>query len=64
MSRNIYCIIMAGGAGTRFWPISRQSMPKQFLDILGTGRSFIRHTFERFARLVPPEHFLVMTNSA
>lgn len=64
MSKNIYCIIMAGGAGTRFWPLSRQSMPKQFLDILGTGRSFIRHTYERFARLVPPEHFLVMTNSA
>lgn len=64
MSKNIYCIIMAGGAGTRFWPLSRQSMPKQFLDILGTGRSFIRHTYERFARLVPPEHFLVMTNNA
>jgi mannose-1-phosphate guanylyltransferase len=64
MSKNIYCIIMAGGAGTRFWPLSRQSMPKQFLDIFGTGRSFIRHTYERFARLVPPEHFLVMTNSA
>ena len=55
---------MAGGAGTRFWPISRQSKPKQFLDILGTGRSFIRHTFERFARMIPAEHFLVMTNSA
>ena len=64
MSKNIYCVIMAGGAGTRFWPISRQSKPKQFLDILGTGRSFIRHTFERFARMIPAEHFLVMTNSA
>lgn len=53
---------MAGGIGTRFWPKSRQSMPKQFLDILGTGKSFIRHTYERFAKLVPPENFLVVTN--
>ena len=48
---NQYCIIMAGGIGARFWPKSRQAMPKQFLDILGTGKSFIRHTFERFAKL-------------
>lgn len=53
---------MAGGVGTRFWPKSRQLMPKQFLDILGTGKSFIRHTYERFAELVPPENFLVVTN--
>ncbi len=53
---------MAGGAGTRFWPKSRQSMPKQFLDILGTGKSFIRHTYERFAPLVAPENFVVVTN--
>lgn len=64
MTKNIYCVIMAGGAGTRFWPISRRSMPKQFLDILGSGKSFIRHTYERFARIVPPENFLVMTNTA
>ena len=53
MSSNKYCVIMAGGIGTRFWPKSRQSMPKQFLDILGTGKSFIRHTYERFAKMVP-----------
>ncbi len=53
---------MAGGVGTRFWPKSRQLMPKQFLDILGTGKSFIRHTYERFAEIVPPENFLVVTN--
>ena len=53
---------MAGGIGTRFWPKSRQSMPKQFLDILGTGKSFIRHTYERFAKMVPAENFLVVTN--
>ena len=62
MTNNRYCVIMAGGIGTRFWPKSRQAMPKQFLDILGTGKSFIRHTYERFARIVPPENFLVVTN--
>ena len=45
-----------------YWPRSRQSRPKQFLDILGTGKSFIRHTYERFAKIVPAEHFLVVTN--
>jgi len=62
MSSNKYCVIMAGGIGSRFWPKSRQSMPKQFLDILGTGKSFIRHTYERFAKIVPAENFLVVTN--
>ena len=62
MSSNKYCVIMAGGIGTRFWPKSRQSMPKQFLDILGTGKSFIRHTYERFAKMVPAENFLVVNN--
>ena len=62
MGSNKYCVIMAGGIGTRFWPKSRQSRPKQFLDILGTGKSFIRHTYERFAKIVPAENFLVVTN--
>ncbi len=61
---NKYCVIMAGGIGSRFWPISRTSRPKQFLDILGTGKSFIRHTYERFAKIVPPENFLVVTNQS
>ena len=63
MNSNRYCVIMAGGIGSRFWPMSRQSCPKQFLDILGTGRSFIRHTYERFANIVPKENFIVVTNS-
>ena len=54
---------MAGGIGTRFWPNSRQSLPKQFLDICGTGKSFLRMTFERFATMVPAERFLVATNA-
>ena len=62
MNSNRYCVIMAGGVGTRFWPMSRQAMPKQFLDILGTGRSFIQHTYERFAKIVPKENFLIVTN--
>ena len=62
MKSNRYCVIMAGGIGTRFWPMSRQSRPKQFLDILGTGRSFLRHTFDRFANIVPIENFIIVTN--
>ena len=62
MNGNKYCIIMAGGIGSRFWPMSRQSLPKQFIDILGTGKSFIRHTYERFAKIIPTENFLVVTN--
>ncbi len=62
MANSTYCIIMAGGIGTRFWPQSRQNRPKQFLDILGTGKSFIRQTYERFSKIVPPENFMVVTN--
>lgn len=54
---------MAGGIGSRFWPISRTGRPKQFLDILGTGKTFIRSTFERFLPVVPVENFLVVTNA-
>ena len=57
-----YCIIMAGGIGSRFWPLSKNNYPKQFLDIFGTGKSFIRSTFERFLPVVPAENFLVVTN--
>ena len=60
---NKYCIIMAGGVGTRFWPESRQNKPKQFLDICDTGKSFIRMTYKRFSKLVPTENFLVVTNA-
>lgn len=55
---------MAGGVGFRFWPKSRKSMPKQFLDILGDGKSFIRQTYLRFSAMIPPENFLVVTNKA
>ncbi|MBR4177612.1 MAG: mannose-1-phosphate guanylyltransferase [Bacteroidales bacterium] len=55
---------MAGGIGSRFWPLSKNNYPKQFIDILGTGKSFIRSTFERFLPIVPAENFLVVTNAA
>lgn len=52
---------MAGGIGSRFWPMSREAQPKQFLDILGTGKSLIQMTFDRLNRLVPAENILVVT---
>lgn len=58
---NTYAVIMAGGVGTRFWPMSRSARPKQFLDILGTGRSLIQMTFDRLEQLVPAENILVVT---
>ena len=62
MTRNQYCIIMAGGIGSRFWPLSRNAMPKQFLDILGLGKSFLQLTYERFLRIIPSERILVVTS--
>lgn len=60
---NTYCVIMAGGVGSRFWPVSRVDTPKQFLDFLGVGKSLIRQTFERFLPICKPEHFLVVTSA-
>lgn len=61
MNNNFYCIIMAGGIGSRFWPISRNARPKQFLDILDLGKSFLQMTFDRFANIVPKENILIVT---
>lgn len=61
-NENTFCVIMAGGVGTRFWPVSRKNLPKQFLDILGTGKTFIQMTYERFETIVPPQNFYVVTN--
>jgi len=63
MDKNNYCIIMAGGVGSRFWPVSRNAYPKQFLDILGLGKSFIQLTYDRFANIVPEENILVVTTT-
>lgn len=59
---NRYIAIMAGGVGSRFWPASTEDLPKQFLDILGTGKSLLRMTYERFLPLVPKENILIVTN--
>ncbi len=53
---------MAGGIGSRFWPMSRNTLPKQFLDILGTGKTLIRQTYERFLKICPPENIYIVTN--
>ena len=58
---NSYCVIMAGGAGTRFWPVSRVEKPKQFLDVADTGKSFIRHTYDRMLKILPKENILIAT---
>lgn len=62
MNKNYYAIIMAGGIGSRFWPISRTSHPKQFIDILGTGKTLIQHTYNRFLKVCPPENIFIVTN--
>ena len=60
---NNYCIIMAGGFGTRFWPISQANNPKQFIDLLGNGESMLQSTFHRFERICPRENIIIVTNS-
>lgn len=60
--KNFYAIIMAGGIGSRFWPVSQTSHPKQFIDILGTGRTLIQTTYERFLQIVPKENIYIVTN--
>jgi len=59
---NNYCVIMAGGVGSRFWPLSRQDKPKQFLDILGTGRTLLQMTFDRFKSICPVENIYIVTS--
>jgi len=62
MNKDYYAIIMAGGIGSRFWPISRTSYPKQFIDILGTGKTLIQNTYERFLKVCPKENIYIVTN--
>ncbi len=61
MNKHHYVAIMAGGIGSRFWPMSRAAHPKQFLDILGTGKTLIQETFERYSQLVPAENIFIIT---
>ncbi len=62
MSQNNYVVIMAGGIGERFWPMSRESRPKQFIDILGTGKTLLQQTYDRFIDVCRPENIFVVTN--
>lgn len=62
MNKHHYVVIMAGGIGSRFWPMSRTNYPKQFLDILNTGKTLIQSTFDRFAAFIPTENIYVVTS--
>ncbi len=61
-NKHTYVAIMAGGIGSRFWPLSRTARPKQFLDILGTGSTLIQQTYKRFKGLVPAENIYIVTS--
>ena len=62
MDENTFVIIMAGGVGSRFWPYSRTRYPKQFLDILGTGKTLIQHTYDRLKVLCPPDNIIIVSS--
>lgn len=57
-----YCVILAGGIGSRLWPVSRKEMPKQFLDWFGTGRTLLQQTYDRFCKIIAPDHIFIVTN--
>ena len=63
MNKNYYAILMAGGVGSRFWPVSTQDFPKQFHDMLGTGDTLLQKTFKRLTHLIPKENILILTNA-
>lgn len=62
MNKNYYAILMAGGVGSRFWPVSTADFPKQFHDMLGSGDTLIQKTFSRLSKLIPVENILILTN--
>ena len=62
MNKNYYAILMAGGVGSRFWPVSTTEFPKQFHDMLGSGETLIQKTFSRLVKLIPAENILILTN--
>ena len=62
MNKNYYAILMAGGVGSRFWPVSTTDFPKQFHDMLGSGHTLIQKTFSRLSKLIPAENILILTN--
>ncbi len=62
-NKNYYALLMAGGVGSRFWPVSTAQFPKQFHDMLGTGETLLQKTFQRLAKIVPEDQILVLTNT-
>jgi mannose-1-phosphate guanylyltransferase len=62
MNKDLYVVLMAGGVGVRFWPYSRNAKPKQFLDVLGTGKTLLQSTYDRFAAICPKENIYVVTH--
>ena len=62
MNKNYYAILMAGGVGSRFWPVSTTEFTKQFHDMLGSGDTLIQKTFSRLSQLIPAENILILTN--
>ena len=61
-NKNHYVAIMAGGIGSRFWPMSRTALPKQFLDVLNTGKTLVQWTYERYAKFIPAENLFIVTS--
>lgn len=64
MNEHYFCVIMAGGIGSRFWPVSKTSHPKQFIDILGTGESLLQQTFGRFEKICRKQNIYIVTSYA
>lgn len=62
MDKNYYAVIMAGGIGSRFWPVSTYAFPKQFQDLLGTGQSLLQKTFSRLNKIIPSDNIYILTN--
>lgn len=62
MNENYYAVLMAGGVGSRFWPVSTTEFPKQFHDMLGSGETLIQKTFSRLSKLIPPQNIFILTN--
>lgn len=62
MNDNNYCLILAGGNGSRLWPVSRTTYPKQFMDLLGTGRTLLQQAYDRVAQFIDPSHIYISTN--
>ena len=63
MKENYFAVIMAGGVGSRFWPVSTEENPKQFHDMLGLGESLIQNTFSRLEKIIPKKNILIATNA-